>query len=121
MEEVRKLVKEENLRRQHDPTVDAVEAMDWDDIVHTIAARLGVELKISIVELVQSRARSESRLLDKADQVLRELASPERAIVAATNGLVKYQKPVLEALGHLIEIFAQRPQFIVAVNSKGCR
>jgi FMN phosphatase YigB (HAD superfamily) len=77
-----------------------VRAMDGDDIFDTVAARLGVKLDAKAVELAHSHTRPpDTAVLDGADQVLRQLISSRRAIVAATKGLRKYQLPVLDALG----------------------
>jgi FMN phosphatase YigB (HAD superfamily) len=99
IKKIRCLVKQENTERQKNPNVDVVLAMDWDDILQTIATRLGVILETNVLEFIRSHAGPpHSRLLDNADKVLQRLTSPHRAIVAATNGLSKYQLPVLDAL-----------------------
>ena len=103
--EIRRRVIQENLDRQRDPNVPATLAMDWDDILDTVAGRLGVKLEASAVQIANSHAGPPySTLLDDV-QVLRQLASPRRAIVVATKGLRKYQLPVLNALG-LTSLFA---------------
>lgn len=88
----------ENRLRQNDDSVPAVVAMDWDDIVQTVAARHGVTLEASVVALVEAHA-AETKVLDEGMSVLRELAAPERALVVATKGLAKYQRPLLDAAG----------------------
>ena len=45
--EIRQKVIQENLDRQRDPNVPATLAMDWDDILDTVAGRLGVKLEAS--------------------------------------------------------------------------
>ena len=98
--EIRRQVLEENLDRQRDPNVSAVLAMDWDDIFNTVAERLGVSLETRAVEIANQQAGPPyAALLDGADQVLKLLASRRRALVVATKGLAKYQRPVLNALG----------------------
>jgi len=105
--EVRRLVVEENLRRQTDCNIPAILAMDWDDIFKTIAERLGVELELSALEIVKSHACTPySVVLDDAPRVLEQLAQPHRAIVAASKGLRKYQMPVLDAL-NLTSLFTE--------------
>jgi FMN phosphatase YigB (HAD superfamily) len=100
VKEIRRLVTHENLDRQRKPGIPAALAMDWDDIFKTVAWRLGVELEARAVEIASSHAAPPyAAILDGADLVLRQLASPRRAIVAATKGLSKYQLPVLNALG----------------------
>lgn len=99
LKQVRCEVKRENLDRQRNPDISVERAMDWDDIVHTVARRLGIELETSVLGLIQSNAGPPySRVLESADRVLEQLASRDRMIIAATNGLRKYQLPILEAL-----------------------
>jgi len=98
--EIRRLVIQENLERQQDASCPAVRAMDWDDIFDTVAARLGVTLEAKAVKLANAHVRPPyAEVLGDADQVLKQLASPQRAIVVATKGLRKYQLPILDALG----------------------
>jgi FMN phosphatase YigB (HAD superfamily) len=99
LEQVSDLIIEENRLRQDDANVLAVTAMDWDDITQTVAARLGVSLDSSCVDLVCAHALSHSFVLNDGADVLRELTAPHRALVVATKGLAKYQQPVLDALG----------------------
>lgn len=104
--EIRRLVLQENLDRQNNPSLPAPLTMDWDDIFSTVAARLGVKLEAKAVDIANSHAGPPyAAVLDHADAALRQLASPQRAIVAATKGLRKYQRPVLDALG-LTPLFA---------------
>ena len=99
VKEIRRLVIQENLDRQQDVNYPAIRAMDWDDVFDTVAARLDVKLETKAVEIANSHAGPPyAAVLDDADQVLNRLASPHRAIVAATKGLRKYQLPVLDAL-----------------------
>ena len=100
VDEIRRLVVKENLDRQQDPKIPAVVAMDWDDIVRTVAATLGVRVTPSVVDIVRSHTYPPySSILDDAQNVLRLISRPHRAIVAATKGLRKYQLPILDALG----------------------
>lgn len=97
--EVRRLIVQENIARQTDKSVTAISAMDWDDIFCTVAESLKVKLEVNAIDIVKSHAASPySVLLDNAYQVLSELARPNRAVVAATKGLRKYQIPVLDSL-----------------------
>jgi FMN phosphatase YigB (HAD superfamily) len=106
VKEIRRLVIQENLDRQRDANCPAIRAMDWDDIFDAVAARLGVKLEAKAVDIASSHAGPPyAAVLDHADAVLRQLASPQRVIVAATKGLLKYQRPVLDALG-LTPLFA---------------
>ena len=100
MKEARRRVFQEYLDRQEAPGIPATLAVDWDDILDTVAARLGVRLEAKAVEIANSHAGPPySAVLDDAGQVLQSLANPQRAIVVATRGLRKYQLPVLDALG----------------------
>lgn len=97
--EVRRLIVQENFGRQTDKAVTAISAMDWDDIFCTVAERLKVRLEVNAIDIVNTHAAPPySVLLDNAYQVLSKLAQPNRAVVAATKGLRKYQIPVLDAL-----------------------
>ncbi len=97
--EIRRLIVKENLDRQNDPLCSAVKAMDWDDIFAAIANRFGVTLESNAEEIVKAQAKKHSRLLDGARETLIALQHPSRALIVATKGLIKYQHPVLEALG----------------------
>jgi putative hydrolase of the HAD superfamily len=100
VQEVRRRTIQEYLDRQRDPNIPATRAVDWDDILNTVAEGLRVKLEAKAVDIVNSHAGPPyAAVLDGADQVLRQLASPRRAIVVATRGLRKYQLPVLDALG----------------------
>lgn len=97
-EHIFELIAAENAARQADDRVPPAQAMDWDDIARVVAGRLGVTLTASVEALVRQHA-AQSSLLDAGDAALRELAAPHRALVVATKGLAKYQRPVLDALG----------------------
>ena len=104
--ELRQLVLQEYLGRQCDPHVPPVRAVDWDDIFATVAGRLGVRLQTSALEIVRSCAGPpHAAILEGADAVLGQLSSAHRALVVATRGLARYQRPVLDALG-LTPLFA---------------
>ena len=98
LKSIRREVVRENFDRQKNPNIPASLAMDWDDIMNTVASRLGVKLETNVLDLVKKYAGS-SVVLENAYEVLRHLARPHRAIVAATKGLRKYQDPILKALG----------------------
>lgn len=101
VETVRARIIEENFLRQNATPVHAVAAMDWDDIVQTVAAQLGVSLDLRCDELVLANALEHSSILDNGVETLKMLSAPHRALVVATKGLAKYQLPVLDALGLL--------------------
>jgi putative hydrolase of the HAD superfamily len=98
--EIRRQVVRENLDRQANPNISPIAAMDWDDIFDVVTERLGVRLEAQAVEIARAHAGPpDTVVLDDADRVLKQLASPQRALVVATKGLRKYQLPVLDALG----------------------
>ena len=100
LQQVRQRTIQEYLDRQRDPNIPATRAVDWDDILNTVAEGLRVKLEAKAVDIANSHAGPPyAAVLDGADQVLKQLASPHRAIVVATKGLRKYQLPVLDALG----------------------
>ena len=104
---IRGRVLEENRRRQETPAIPAVQAMDWGDILATVAGALGVQLTANVQQIVDAHAGPPHAVaLDDAAAVLRQLARPDRALVVATNGLRKYQQPVLDALG-LTRLFTE--------------
>jgi FMN phosphatase YigB (HAD superfamily) len=97
--EIWEIIVEENKRRQKDPTCPATTAMDWDDIISVVSHRLDVKLDINITRLVKENAGEPySKLLDDAANVLKKLKTNNRAVIAVTIGLRKYQLPVLKAL-----------------------
>lgn len=99
---LRKLLFEENYRRQADPTCPPTQAMDWDDIFQTIGQRLGIPVKTNAEMLIRTHAGPPDTVLHPGVlETLQALAAPERALVLATKGLRKYQHPILEALGIL--------------------
>ncbi len=89
----------EYFARQADESVAPVTAMDWDDIAQTVARRLNVTLEANCAALVEQHAATHSSTLAFAHEALHELAAPGRALVVATKGLARYQRPVVEALG----------------------
>jgi len=93
------MIDDENAARQRDDGFSPILAMDWDDITLTVARELGVTLSTNCTDLVRAHAATHSSLLDYALEALREVAAPHRALVVATKGLAKYQRPVLDALG----------------------
>lgn len=100
-EEVHQLVRREHHQREQNPAVPRVKVMDWDDIMQTVAQQLDFSLPAeTILEQVTARAcPPHSQILDQADEVLSRLATPDRAVVAATKGLRKYQQVILDGLG----------------------
>lgn len=106
--EIRKIIVAENFSRQDNPNISANLAMDWDDIVQTVAKKLNVKMPESIVlNLLKGHLHAPYiKLLDNAFETLSNLNSGERNLVAATKGLSKYQMPVIEALG-IMSVFSE--------------
>jgi putative hydrolase of the HAD superfamily len=106
-ESIKTMILREHERRKND-NINTPSVFDWDDIARTVAKRLGVKYDLSIEYLVNEYARSPYiSMLEDADVSIRKLKKPHRLIVAATNGLSKYQLPVLRALGidSLFDVF----------------
>lgn len=102
---VRKIVVSENMSRQKDPNIPATLSMDWDDIFRTVARKFGLDWDIDASTIIKDYSTPPySHIIDDAKSVLEEIRSPDRAIIASTKGLRKYQIPILEGLG-LISIF----------------
>jgi putative hydrolase of the HAD superfamily len=99
--EIRKMVVNENFSRQDDPNIRPDLAMDWDDIVQTVATRLNVTIPQSLVlSIVKSHLHPPFiKLLENAFETLTILNTKQHYLVAATKGLAKYQIPLIEALG----------------------
>lgn len=97
-ETIKKMFLLENRSRKND-IVNPISTFDWDDILGTVAKRFGVELELSVEHLVRQYACAPYiSILGKADIILGKMRKPHRLIVATTNGLSKYQLPVLRAL-----------------------
>lgn len=104
--EIRRLIVQENFTRQKDKTISASLSMDWDNITNTVANKLGVNLDSQVLDIVISHVTPPySIVLDNAIEVLKYIARPDRAIVAATKGLQKYQWPILNGLG-ILDLFS---------------
>lgn len=97
---LRRLLVEENFRRQADPTCPPTVAMDWDDIFQALGRQLGVPVTTNAEALIRAHAGPPySTLHPGALAALQALRTPERALVLATKGLRKYQQPIVDALG----------------------
>lgn len=89
---------ENTYRQKNDP--DNVLTMDWDDIVLTLATRYQVTLSQSLIDLWEEAALAEDvEILDSSPSVMAQLKAAHRKLVIATKGLMKYQLPVLRAVG----------------------
>lgn len=93
-------IRTESRSRRDNSRYSATDVMDWTDIARTVANDLGVSLDVDVEALVTEHARPPwSHILDDADNVLAQLKTEQRLLVAATKGLRKYQQPVLDGLG----------------------
>jgi len=105
MAELDQLITAELSRRHGDPSLPVTVKMDWDDIFRTIANKLEIQLQSSASQAIQNYiGMPQLSLYDGVREVLRELSTPERAVVLATDGLCKFQLPILQGFG-LISYF----------------
>lgn len=94
------LVEAEFTRRHRDPSLPVRVQMDWDDILRTVADQLGVRWDGSICQMVEAHIGTpQVCLYENVREALQGIAAPERAVVLATDGLLKYQTPLLNGLG----------------------
>jgi FMN phosphatase YigB (HAD superfamily) len=119
-ESIKEMLLLENRRRIDDMT-DPLLAYDWDDIAGVVAERLGVRFDLSIERLVQEYAHPPYiSMLEGVEDSLSRLRMPHRLVVAATNGLSKYQLPVLSGL-RIDDLFDAFLAPDLANALKGCR
>ncbi|HWI50693.1 MAG TPA: HAD family hydrolase [Symbiobacteriaceae bacterium] len=80
-----------------------VACFDWDDIVATVAARLGAPFKLDVGALVDRYAVDPTLcyLYPGAAECLQTLTDAGYTLVTTTNGYKRYQEPVLRQLGIL--------------------
>jgi putative hydrolase of the HAD superfamily len=98
-QDVLRMIMEENQRRMSSGK-DVALAMDWDDIVHSVAARLGAPWQLSVEQLVIDNCKPPHiEMLDQADRALEAALRRGWRLVVASHGLSKYQLPVLKSLG----------------------
>jgi putative hydrolase of the HAD superfamily len=92
------LILNEHERRMSEKNL--LEAYDWDDIVKEILWKLEISsLKINIEELVHKHSVY-PRVYLLEDNIIESLMSLKGyTLVVATNGYLKYQLPVMKALG----------------------
>ena len=99
-EEIHDFLRHESRSRRADPDFPLIRALDWSDIIRTVARRLAVSLSVDPDDLARkSSGPPHSMILDDAGAVLKQLSRPDRFLVAATRGLRKYQLPLLDGLG----------------------
>jgi len=71
---------------------------DWDDIVRTIAGRLGISWDKDLAEIAENCTISKDLLYPYAKKVLKALKK-HYIVCAATNGFYRYQNLMMEKLG----------------------
>jgi putative hydrolase of the HAD superfamily len=77
-----------------------VEAYDWDGIVGLVAGKLGYHEPIDVAALVRKHCTPEHiYAYPEVAETLKSLRTTGYPMVVLTNGFLKYQLPVLEALG----------------------
>ncbi len=77
-----------------------VDAYDWDEIIALVARRLGYTEHIDVAALVRQFCTPEHiYAYPEVQETLEYLSTTDHALVVLTNGYLKYQLPVLEALG----------------------
>ena len=89
-------------------------AFDWDYIGREVSKALGVSLSLDIEGRFRELCHL-SRLLDDAARVLAELRDMGWVLVLATNGLLKYQRCVIESLD--LDIYFDE---VITPDTRGC-
>jgi putative hydrolase of the HAD superfamily len=89
-------------------------AFDWDYIYREVAKRLGVKESYNVENKLLEMCHL-TKILDDALTVLPRLRKPNTLLILATNGLMKYQRCVIELYG--LEKYFDR---IVTPDSCGC-
>ncbi|MEM2207578.1 MAG: HAD family hydrolase [Sulfolobales archaeon] len=89
-------------------------AFDWDYIYREVSKFFGVSPGYSVEKRLQELCYL-SKLLDNAHEVLAGLARSVDTLILATNGLIKYQRCVIETLG-LDKYFGS----IFTPDTRGC-
>src|SRR3972149_2905072 len=106
--ELDQLITAELARRHGDPSLPVTVKMDWDDIFRTIADKLGIQLQSSPSQAIQAYIGTpQMSLYEGVCEVLHELSTPERAVIVATDGLCKFQIPILQGfdlISHFNEV-----------------
>jgi len=95
LDKIRQMMVEEEWNRERNLSN---RRYDWDDIVRTIAARLGINWNKNLAEIAENCTVSRSLLYPHAKKVLKDLKK-NYIVCAATNGFYRYQNPMLEKLG----------------------
>lgn len=104
--EILQRIFDENTRRITEKKLPTSLIMDWDDIFQTVARTLGVSCDQSGEQLVRQHVYPPHvEVLHNAIEVLAELKHlSHRRLIVATQGLSRYQHPVLETL-NLLPLF----------------
>lgn len=104
---IQRYVVEESQRRQQDATMPLATSLDWDEIIITVARQIGAEVtEQPVLETLEAYLKPpHTQILDQADTILPQLSTDQRAVVAVTKGLAKYQRRILNSL-NLTPFFA---------------
>jgi putative hydrolase of the HAD superfamily len=108
------LIFEHELRMQQNRTVDAY---DWDGMVQELLKKLRIDLEINVEQLVlkHSFAPKIYVLEEAVIPTLRRLKEQGFLLATVTNGLYKYQYPVMKELG-ISDLFDE----IITPEKVGC-
>jgi len=93
--EARQLIIEEEHKRE---ALMSKDRYDWDDIIRTVARRLGIGWDYNLAEIIEESNLSNGLLYPESKPTLQQLEDMDYLLYAATNGFYKYQNPVLEKL-----------------------
>ncbi|MEZ0290824.1 MAG: hypothetical protein ABWJ42_07045 [Sulfolobales archaeon] len=77
---------------------DPLRSFDWDFIVEEILRRYSIKKSFSVLE-EQLRSCEKAYLLGDIIETLRKLEEKSYLMILSTNGLLKYQKCLIERLG----------------------
>lgn len=82
-----------------------IDAYDWDEIIKVVESRIGVEANLDVEKIIISYCEDPYiSLLPNARYTLETLRKKDFRIYAVSNGFLKYQKPVMEAL-NIVPLF----------------
>lgn len=88
---------QEGIKRRRDRKL--VESYDWDSIIESVASSFNLIVKIDVGEIVRMFCKPPYiSLADNAIELLHALRSNLHEVILVSNGYLKYQRPVIEAL-----------------------
>jgi len=86
--EARQLIIEEEHKRE---ALMSKDRYDWDDIIRTVARRLGIGWDYNLAEIIEKSNLSNGLLYPESKPTLQQLEDMDYLLYAATNGFYKYQ------------------------------